>query len=181
MTPQQRTELLRIARGAIEHELGVSTQPPTTNLDFPRDFGGAFVTLKRAGRLRGCMGTFRPLGSMVETVDHVARISSRQDPRFLSNRVEADELPAIRIEVSVLGTPTPTDDPASLEVGKHGVLIQQGSASGCLLPQVATERGWDAEEFLSQCCAGKAGLAYDAWRAPDTEVQLFTAEIISER
>jgi len=70
-----------------------------------------------------------------------------------------------------------TDNPLSLRLGIDGIYIKKGYASGCFLPQVATETGWDKEEFLSYCCAHKAGLTPDAWRDPETEVYLFTAEV----
>ena len=180
MDARQREAVLRIARGAIEHELGVRPEAPACDVELPASFGGAFVTLKRAGRLRGCMGTFTPLGTLAQTIDHVARTSCRDDPRFARDRITAGELGKIDIEVSVLSESWLTEDPASLVVGEHGILIRRGSFSGCLLPQVATERGWDAEEFLSQCCAGKAGLSRDAWKDPETKTYLFSAEIISE-
>ena len=69
---------------------------------------------------------------------------------------------------------------AEVELGTHGIYIKQGYRSGCFLPQVATETGWSKEEFLCQCCAGKAGLSPYAWKDPRTEVLVFTAEIIEE-
>jgi len=180
MTPRQRAEILQLTRGVIEHQLKIRPAPPAPQVELPEATGGLFVTLRCGGRLRGCMGTFRPLGTLAETVDHVARIACSEDPRFPHDRLRSDELPRLRIEVSVLGEPRRIEDPASLVVGQHGVLVQRGASSGCLLPQVATERGWDAQEFLSQCCAAKAGLDRQAWRDPQTEVFVFTAEILSE-
>lgn len=180
MTPEQRQAALDIARRAVESALGGGQEKVQSDVELPREFGGAFVTLKQGAQLRGCMGTFRPLGDMAETIDSVARTACLEDPRFVHHRITADQLPDIAIEVSVLDEPEQTDDPASLEIGRHGILIRRGLASGCLLPQVASERGWSAEEFLSQCCSGKAGLDANAWRDPDTEVYLFSAEVITE-
>jgi AmmeMemoRadiSam system protein A len=180
MTPEQRDALLRLARRSLVHEVCGGQRELDTTVELPAGFSGCFVTLKTAGRLRGCMGTFRPLGTLAQTVDQVTRMSCSSDPRFASQRIGPDELDEIHIEVSVLDEPKPTDDPAGLVVGKHGVWIRRGSASGCLLPQVAVERGWSAEEFLTQCCVLKAGLTPDAWRDPETETLLFGAEIISE-
>lgn len=180
MTPEQRQVVLGIARRAVDAALREDTGQVRSEVELPQHFGGAFVTLKHGSQLRGCMGTFRPLGTMAETIDSVARTACLEDPRFAYNRVTAEELKDITIEVSVLDEPERTDDPAGLEVGRHGILIRRGLSSGCLLPQVAVERGWSAEEFLSQCCSGKAGLPADAWRDPETEVQLFTAEVITE-
>ncbi|HUU82328.1 MAG TPA: AmmeMemoRadiSam system protein A, partial [Phycisphaerae bacterium] len=162
MTSEQRKAVLDIARRAVEAALRGSDVRISSVVELPEAFSGAFVTLKHGPRLRGCMGTFRPLGDLAETIDSVARTSCLEDPRFAQQRITLDELNDLTIEISVLDQPERTDDPAGLEVGRHGVLIRRGTASGCLLPQVAVERGWSAEEFLSQCCSGKAGLDADA-------------------
>ncbi len=180
MTPEQQHAVLHIARRAIESALRSDKGKTRGDVALPEKFGGAFVSLKHGPRLRGCMGTFQPLGDLAETIDSVARTACLEDPRFESHRVTLDELDSITVEVSVLEKPQRTDDPAGLQIGRHGVLIRRGAASGCLLPQVATERGWSAEELLSQCCSGKAGLAADAWRDPETKVYLFGADVISE-
>jgi len=180
MTPEQQEAVLAIARGAIEDELGVAAHEPRSDVELPSRFSGVFVTLKRGQQLRGCMGTFQPLGGLAETVDRMARTSCCEDPRFMQDRIRPDELDKIRIEVSVLEEAQRTTDPASLVVGQHGILIRRGPRSGCFLPQVATERDWSAEEFLTQCCVTKAGLAPDAWKDPETEVYLFGAEVIAE-
>ena len=180
MTPEQRQAVLNIARRTLVHELRGGEHQVVSEVELPTDFSGCFVTLKRAGRLRGCMGTFKPLGTLAQTIEQVTRMSCSDDPRFADQRIGPDELDDIHIEVSVLDEPRRTDDPAGLVVGKHGIWIRRGAASGCLLPQVAVERGWSAEEFLTQCCVLKAGLPADAWKDPQTETCLFAAEIVSE-
>jgi AmmeMemoRadiSam system protein A len=180
MTPDQKQAVLKIARRAVEQAVRGGEEKPGCEVELPESFGGAFVTLKHGSRLRGCMGTFKPLGTLAETLESVARTACLEDPRFVGHRITPGELDEITLEVSVLEEPERTEDPLGLEIGRHGVLIRRQFASGCLLPQVATERGWSAEEFLSQCCSGKAGLPRDAWRDPETEVYLFSAEIISE-
>ncbi len=180
MTPEQQAAVLAIARRAIEDELGGPATEPLGDVELPESFGGVFVTLKRGQRLRGCMGTFVPLGSLAATVDRMARTSCSEDPRFVHDRIGPDECDDIDIEVSVLEEPQRTANPTMLEIGRHGILIRRGACSGCFLPQVAQERGWSAEEFLTQCCATKAGLAPEAWKDPETEVSLFTAEVIRE-
>ncbi|MFH0982413.1 MAG: AmmeMemoRadiSam system protein A [Planctomycetota bacterium] len=173
-------KLLAFARNMVQAEL---TSPSA--VEKPRDLpnlphGGAFVTLKNRGRLRGCMGTFSPRETLLETIECAARLAA-DDPRFRNYPVTPEEMDDIRIEISVLSSPEPTDRPEALEVGRHGIWIRRGLASGCFLPQVATERNWSVEQFLSNCCAMKAGLAPDAWKDPETEVLLFAAEIIAER
>ena len=102
------------------------------------------------------------------------------DQRFVFDRITPSELKQLEIEISVLSPLEKTDDPLSLELGNHGIYIRRGSQAGCFLPQVATELGWSKEQFLSRCCADKIGLKPDAWKDPDTEVLLFTAEVFSE-
>ncbi len=178
MTPGQRKAVLRIARAALRREMKSESSRQYPGTPLPGDFGGCFVTLRSAnGRLRGCMGSFKPLGTMAETVDRVARMSLTEDSRFKDHRIAPNELDGLLIEVSVLEEPQVTDNPAGLRVGRHGILIKQGKQQGCLLPQVAVERGWSAEEFLSQCCVLKAGLPKDAWRN-EAEVYLFKTEIV---
>jgi AmmeMemoRadiSam system protein A len=107
--------------------------------------------------------------------------SATADPRFFGRRLRPDELDDLKIEISVLSPLKKIDDPeADFELGKHGVYITDGLRSGCFLPQVALETGWSRDEFLSHCCAGKAGMAPDAWRDPGVDVSVFTAEILEE-
>jgi len=146
---------------------------------FPGRFGGAFVTFYNGMRLRGCVGTFAPTEDIAETVEQVT-IASLADPRFEDDRITAEELPRLDIEVSILSDLVPADDALSLTVGLHGVKVVMGKRAGCFLPKVAVERGWSAEEFLSFCCAMKAGLPSDAWRNPECEVFLFKADAFRE-
>ncbi|RME39216.1 MAG: AmmeMemoRadiSam system protein A [Planctomycetota bacterium] len=177
-SPADRQALLRYARAVARHALGGRGEPPSKpNVAAP--FGGAFVTFWNGSRLRGCMGTFAPVGDLADTIAYVTRLSL-EDPRFRNDPITAEELPALTIEVSILSEATPTRDPASLIPGRHGIIIRRGGRSGCFLPKVAEERGWSAEEFLSQCCVMKAGLPADAWRDPETEVLLFEADAFSE-
>jgi AmmeMemoRadiSam system protein A len=141
-------------------------------------FGGVFVTLKEFGRLRGCMGTLDPGQPLAEAVRHAAESAALRDPRF--PLVTPTELPDISIEVSILSEPWPMRSLDELQIGTHGIIVRRGIQRGLFLPQVATEHGLDKNAFLSRCCAEKAGLAPDAWKASDTEVLLFTADIYNE-
>lgn len=177
MNDAQRQNLLRIARDAVR--AAVTGQPvPTFQSDDPALNApcGCFVTLKTGDRLRGCIGQFTSDRPLVETVAAMARASATEDPRFFGHRLKPDDLGRLEIEISVLSPLERTDDPASLRPGIDGIYIKRGPATGCFLPQVATEAGWDAEQFLSFCCSHKAGLPPDAWKDPATEVYLFTAE-----
>lgn len=142
-------------------------------------FGGVFVTFWRGETLRGCVGTFSNIENLSESVADMTQASLR-DSRFVSHPVLAAELPKLAIEISVLSTPELTSDPLSLVPGVHGIVIRRGAHTGCFLPKVASERGWSAEEFLAQCCEMKAGLDREAWKNSETQVHLFTADVLSE-
>jgi len=180
MDATQRKKLLDFARRVLRAKLSGQPLPPAPpDCEGPEPAGGVFVTLKNAGRLRGCIGCFQPKGGLAETVREMA-VAALQDWRFRDNPVTLDELDGLTIEISILSPMVRTHDPLSLKPGVHGIYIRRGSRSGCFLPQVATEQGWTAEQFLSYCCAGKAGLPSHAWKDPETEVYLFTAEVFSE-
>jgi AmmeMemoRadiSam system protein A len=138
---------------------------------------GCFVTLKNHDRLRGCIGQFTSEVPLIELVVEMAKASTTGDPRFFDDPLTAGEMKDLDVEISVLSPLQRTDNPLSLRLGVDGIYIKRGWASGCFLPQVATETGWSKEEFLSYCCAHKAGIAPDAWKKPGTEVYLFTAEV----
>lgn len=175
----QRASLLQLARASIRAEL---TGCPSPDLDpsltrLPAR--GAFVTLRTAGRLRGCIGTFVPRGSLAETVREMA-VAAAHDPRFVDQPVSAAELSDLKIEISILSPLERVGGPDAVEVGRHGVYVRRGLSTGCFLPDVAVEHGWDSETFLSQCCRQKAGLAADAWRERNTELSVFTVEKLGE-
>jgi AmmeMemoRadiSam system protein A len=173
-------ELLKLARRVIESEVHGGPEPEPDLSAFPglEKPLGVFVTLHKSGSLRGCIGSFLPEKPVWRVVSEMARASAFQDPRFPP--VGKAELDDIDIEISVLSPLEKTDDPLSLEPGVHGVYVKRGVQSGTFLPQVATEFGMSREEFLSQCCAHKAGLPPDAWKDPETEVYLYTAQIFEE-
>jgi uncharacterized protein len=158
---QQRT-LVAIARAAVR--AGVSGgAPDVLPMDEWPGATGAFVTLKKRGELRGCIGTLECRRSLAEEVARVAVRAALEDPRF--SPVGTAELDELDVEVSVLGPLESVDpfDPAAFEIGRHGLVVEQGARRGLLLPQVATEWKMDRETFLAHTCA-KAGLPADAWR-----------------
>ncbi len=115
---------------------------------------------------------------LLETVIEAAEASAFHDPRFPP--LDKRELPGISIDISVLSEPRPLASLDEIQVGTHGLIVRRGLRSGLLLPQVATEYGWDRDTFLTHTCF-KAGLPGDAWRAPDTEIELFSAEVFGEQ
>ena len=178
MNETQKQTLLKTAHDTVRAVIGGGPLPRPQSEDVELNAPcGCFVTLKNKGRLRGCIGQFTSEVPLIQLVVEMARASATGDPRFFAEPITKDEVEKLDIEISVLSPLKRTDDPLSLEIGVDGIYIKKGSASGCFLPQVATETGWSKEEFLSYCCSHKAGLRADAWKEPDTEVYLFTAEV----
>jgi len=172
-----RAELLGIARRAIAETVRGSqrTEAKTANpaLQTPQ---GAFVTITIGGELRGCIGTFREDTPLYRTVAQMAVAAASEDPRFPA--LTAAELPKIHLEISALTPMKPVADVSEIEVGRHGLYITKGFNSGVLLPQVATEYGWDRTTFLEQTCR-KAGLQKNAWQE-GAKILSFEAEVFGE-
>jgi AmmeMemoRadiSam system protein A len=179
LTQDDKHTLLALARRSIEAFLLGQSRPLVEASGMLAEPRGCFITLTNRGELRGCIGTFQPQGPLAEQVAQMAQAAAR-DPRFTMNPVTRDELPDLTIQVSVLSPLEKTEQPEQLEIGRHGIYIMHGGQSGCFLPEVATDQGWGVEEFLSYCCAHKAGLPADAWKQPGTDVYLFTSEKFSE-
>jgi uncharacterized protein len=175
---KQRQTLLKTAKAAIRAAIEGAPVPAASATEAELNAPcGCFVTIKNGEHLRGCLGQFEARGPLIETVSQMAASSATQDPRFQSNPISPEEFDRLHIEISVRSPLKRTDDPLSLRLGTDGIYIRKGFASGCLLPQVATETGWSREEFLNYCCQYKAGLNPNAWRQPDTHVCLFSAEV----
>jgi AmmeMemoRadiSam system protein A len=172
----ERQMLLRIARDAIAARLaGTTYTVPEVPSSLLRA-GGAFVSLHRAGDLRGCIGRIDAPDPLAGVVAECAVSAAIRDPRFPP--VSRDELRLLEIEVSILTPLERVNDVSEVEVGRHGLVVRQGFHSGLLLPQVATEWQWDRDTFLGQTCR-KAGLPSDAWRA-GAEIYRFEAEVFGE-
>ncbi|MDH3446319.1 MAG: AmmeMemoRadiSam system protein A [Deltaproteobacteria bacterium] len=139
---------------------------------------GAFVSLHIDRELRGCIGNCNGDTPLFKTVIEMTEAAASRDHRM--EPVSMDELDAIRIDISVLSPLQRVENPQLLEVNKHGLHVASGHRRGVLLPQVATEYGWDIQTFLEQTCR-KAGLKKNAWKNPATVVSSFTALVIEER
>ena len=176
LSQEERGELLAIARRAassfVREGRVPDEAPASAKLSSP---GAAFVTLLQEGRLRGCIGYTEAAAPLFRTVQECAVAAATEDPRFPP--VEPCDVDSIRIEISVL-TPLVPARPEEIEVGVHGLMVRKGGRRGLLLPQVATEFGWDRREFLSNVCR-KAGLPPDGWRK-GAELYAFTAEVFGE-
>ena len=177
ISDQDRAKLIELARSSVAAAVRGRPLPAAAGCDgIMGEMRGCFVTLTNGGRLRGCIGTFAPSEPLGKMIVQMAAAAAREDPRFFSDPITAAELDELAVEVSVLSPLVETNEPEKLCVGVDGIYIVAGGRSGCFLPEVATDQGWNAEEFLSHCCAGKAGLPPDAWRDPNTKVYLFTSE-----
>ena len=182
LTLELKRELLGIARSSIAAALqqrptrtsDVLATQPSQELLQPR---GAFVTIRLGGDLRGCIGYMEPLLPLAEVVAEVAMKAALDDPRFPP--LTMHELDRSNLEISILSPLQRIRGKEEVVVGTHGLMLEVGFGKGVLLPQVATEYGWNAEEFL-EAVSRKSGLHKLAWREPDARISVFTAEVIDE-
>jgi len=172
---KEKAKLKEIARASIE--TAVTGKEPkeveglTKNLKEPY---GIFVTINKHGNLRGCIGRIIGDQPVYLSCQQMARAAALEDPRFPP--VTKDELKDLEIEISILTPLQRLKDKSEIVIGRDGLLIRKGMYSGLLLPQVASEYGWDADEFLAQTCH-KAGLPTDVLKSKDTEIYRFSAEV----
>jgi AmmeMemoRadiSam system protein A len=174
---REKQYLLNVARRALVAavEGGQAFEVLAVERD-EAECAGAFVTLKRRTRLRGCIGQIGTKQSAAQVIAYSARAAALEDRRF--DPVRPHELPEIEIELSVLSQPA-TIAPHEIEVGKHGLIVSRGWQRGLLLPQVAPEHRWESSRFLEETCV-KAGLERDAWKDPQTLILAFTAQVFSD-
>ena len=183
LTVDEGNLVIRIARGALEHAVGKRPKPDLKLTPVFSSKRGVFVTLTREGHLRGCIGLPYPVMPLGEAIRYAAQAAALEDPRFPP--LGREELPLIALEVTILTVPvpllgSPADRPSNVIVGKHGLIVRGMGMSGLLLPQVATEYGWDSTTFLDHTC-GKAGLTARCWTKGDVEFMTFEGQIFSER
>lgn len=181
-TNEEREALLTLVRTTITNHLSggepvspAGISPLLDNKKF-QEKRGVFVTLHKAGHLRGCIGYPLPIKPLLEAVMDNALSAAMEDSRFPS--VEASELEAIEIEISVLTVPKTVAGPEEVEVGRDGIIISKGFNRGLLLPQVPVEQGWDRREYISYGCQ-KAGLPADEWQR-GVKIETFQGEVFHE-
>jgi AmmeMemoRadiSam system protein A len=178
LTNEEKQALLKIARSSIQSALGGKPFPQKEYksglLSRP---SGVFVTLRIGENLRGCIGYVEPLFPLGQATQEAAVKAAMEDPRFMPMTLA--ELTSITIEISVLSPLSELHDKTKIEIGKHGLVIDAGYRRGLLLPQVATEYGWDREQFLEHT-ASKAGLPSDAWKRSEVKLFTFTVEKFEE-
>lgn len=178
--PSQRQTLLKIARQSLEAHLFGRESPKFFIEDKSLlENKGLFVTLTKKGELRGCVGHIVSSDPLLRAVQDTAILAATRDARF--KPVAPEELKDLDIEISILTSPEKVDSIEKIELGRHGVILQKGEASGVFLPKVAEKTGWDKETFLRELCTQKAGLKEDCWEDPSVEIYRFTSEDFSER
>jgi AmmeMemoRadiSam system protein A len=175
----QKKRLLQIARESITGYLKDGNRRSFKEDDIVLNKEmGAFVTLHENGELRGCIGNMIGHGPLFKTVAGMAIESATGDPRF--HALAQPELDKVQIEISVLSPLKRVQSYEDVKIPGDGVLVRNGFSSGVYLPQVATETGWNREQFLTSLCGQKAGIKPDAWKDPETEIYVFSAEVFGE-
>jgi AmmeMemoRadiSam system protein A len=178
-TASEKKFLLKMARETIIHYLSEGKIPTP---EIPEEMknlskhAGAFVTLKKQGALRGCIGRFSADVPLDQVVRQMAVASATQDSRF--PKVKINEVGELEIEISVLSPMRKVSSPSEIIPGKHGIYMKKGYASGTFLPQVATEQDWTREEMLGHCARDKAGIGWDGWKT--AELFVYEAVVFSE-
>lgn len=186
LSEEEKKTSLRVARYVLESWVRNKKKPTDIETKFPitdklKEKRGVFVTLEvgrqcKKKKLRGCIGYITGVKPVYKTIADNAVNASTKDSRF--SPVTPKELGNISIEISVM-TPLEVCRPEDIVVGRDGIIIEKGFYSGLLLPQVATEYGWDRTEFLEHTC-WKAGLYENAWKDPDTVIKKFSAQVFNE-
>ena len=172
----EEKQLLALARQALEARVA-GLHPPDVACTGPLALRcGAFVSIHSGEDLRGCLGRLAVDSPLGMTIVHLGGAVADSDPRFPP--VSPGELPALQMEISLLTPECEVGSIEEIEIGRHGLIIEQGGARGLLLPQVAVEHGWDRETFLDQACL-KAGLQRDAWRR-GARILVFEARVFSD-
>jgi AmmeMemoRadiSam system protein B/AmmeMemoRadiSam system protein A len=172
-------ELLKIARNTITDYIQNGSYPVVDESNISRELltnAGAFVTLKKHGELRGCIGHFEAEKPLYKTVQAMAVAAATQDPRFIP--VTYGEIPDLEIEISVLTPLKKINSIDEIVLGRDGIYIKKGMHGGTFLPQVYDETGWTKEEFLGHCARDKAMIGWDGWK--DADIYTYQALIFSE-
>ncbi len=179
LTEEEQSRLLTLARESIEDRLqGKKTPEDEGDSAALKEKRGVFVSLHKKGRLRGCIGCIEGRKPLLKAVREMAQSAAFEDPRF--SPLHREEMKDLDIEISVLTPLKEIKDIHEIEVGTHGIYLAKGFFSGLLLPQVATQYGWDRVTFLEETCR-KAGLPSQAWKDKNTRICIFTADIFGEK
>ena len=178
LTETEKKSLLAIARQAIIATVAEEELPTLkTGSGALQEKRGCFVTIKMNNQLRGCIGTFLAEHPLCRTVQEMAVSAATRDPRFYPMKMT--DLDDFTIEISVLSPLHEIQSIDEIRVGVHGIYLEKNYSRGVLLPQVATEYGWDRDSFLAQTCI-KAGLRPHDWEDGAT-IYIFSADVFGEK
>jgi len=176
LNENQKQKLLEIAKTSVEkYVLEGKLSDFNIEDELLNEKLGAFVTLKKNGQLRGCIGSFEPDIPLYQVVSQMAVSAAIKDRRF--NPVEKNELNDLEYEISVLSPLKKINSWEEIEIGKHGVQVKKGLNSGVFLPQVAVENNWDLNKFMGELCFQKAGLDWNCWKSDEVDIHIFTADV----
>jgi AmmeMemoRadiSam system protein A len=179
LSPDHQHRLLDLARESIRRSLARKAEPPLPVIPELQQLAGCFVSLHETHghRLRGCVGRLEAKAGLAQTVCAMAQ-AVLEDPRFLNDPVLPEDLPKLDIELSILSPLLPTADPLEFDLVRDGIYLSHGHCSGCFLPQVARETGWEKEVLLDRLCTEKLHLPPKAWRDPHARLYRFTTLVI---
>lgn len=181
LNPKQKIELLKIARKTLELKLsdGDLVLERPTDPTFSREGLGVFVSLYLNQELRGCIGCFKSSDQLWKTVANYTLASSK-DPRFSHDPLTSSELKGLKLEISILHPLQKIEKYTEATLGQHGIVVEKGASRGVLLPQVATDTGWNLKEFWGYCSLYKAGLEEDSYMDPSVNLYIFETEVFGE-
>jgi AmmeMemoRadiSam system protein B/AmmeMemoRadiSam system protein A len=181
LNDQEQQAALKLARNTLELEFKLTQEKYEDYVKHPifKEKRGVFVTLNINHQLRGCIGLIEPVKPLAKGIIEMAKAAAFNDQRF--EPLTKEEFKNVKIEVSVLTPPRKINDPhKEIQLGKHGVIVKQGTNSGVYLPQVATDTGWDLETFMVSLCASKANLPETCWQDGSADIYTFEAQIFEE-
>ena len=178
LDPKQQKALLHLARMSIE---AAAHQRAPALIEAKNSYPagcGAFVSLHRNNHeLRGCIGCLTSALPLFDVVSNMAKSAALSDPRF--EPLEPEDVSKVTIEISVLSPPVLVENEGTLQVGVHGLVVERGSRRGVLLPQVATNFGWDIPTFIAQTCH-KANVSLLDYQSGEAKLLCFSAQVFSE-
>ncbi len=179
LTYDEKEIILKAARQSILSTFGEAEKPEINYTAYPllKQKTGAFVTLKIDEELRGCIGYIFAIEPLFDTICESAQAAAFNDPRF--KELTREEFDKIKIEISVLSPCEPINSYNEIELGKHGLLLEE-TGRAILLPQVATENNYTREQFLTALCH-KAGMYGEYWKERMLDINVFTATVFSEK
>jgi AmmeMemoRadiSam system protein A len=179
LSPNHQSMLLDLARDSIQRALAGDAAPPLPADAILNQPAGCFVSLHRSfgHRLRGCVGRLDAKSGLAQTISSMAR-GVLDDPRFVANRVTLAELSELDIELSILSPLMKLERPEDFDHTRAGIYLTHGDRSGCFLPQVARDTGWNREQLLDRLCTEKLGLPAATWRQSSAKLYQFTAMLV---